>query len=95
VADPTARVFSPEQEAAAVTALHAYRFETDRYLRDSGYQPCHPTCEHCAPKAVHFAEIKAGLEQRRATIIGALTALGAGPCDCGLRPGEHWAGDHK
>lgn len=86
---------SEVQAKAVVNALHDYRMETDRYLRDVTFRPCHPDCPHCLPRVQHSVESRVGLEQRREAIVGALTAFDQGPCDCGLRKGEHWKGDHK
>lgn len=71
------RVYSltDDQRKATVVALRDRLFETERYISGSGYEPCHPDCEHCAPKVAHFAEIQAGLIERKQTIQSVLALL--------------------
>jgi hypothetical protein len=66
---------SEVQAKATVVALRDRLFETERYISGAGYTPCHPTCEHCAPKVAHFAEIQAGLIERKRVIQSVLALL--------------------
>jgi hypothetical protein len=93
----TTYTLTDDQRTQAVAALRDRRFETERYVRSTSYEPCAPGCEHCAPKVAHFAALRADLERRHEAIIAALVALDAGPCTCGdpTRKGLHWPGDHK
>ena len=84
-----------DQRGEIVAALHARLLETQQYIRSTGFTVCHADCPHCAPRAAHFESITENLRHRRTVIVEALTALGAGPCRCGLRSEEHWDGDHK
>lgn len=66
-----------EDEAKVVrAALRAYEFETANYLRSSGFEPCAPECEHCAPRVAHFDSIRRGLQQRLDLTVAARGVMG-------------------
>lgn len=66
---------SDQQRRTTVVALRDRLFETERYISGSTFTPCHPTCEHCAPKVEHFASIQSGLIERKQIIQGVLALL--------------------
>jgi hypothetical protein len=80
VSDKTAAYpLSDRARGAALAALRAYLFETQRYIDGARFTPCAPDCEHCAPKVAHFTEVRTGLVERSAAITEALDALSGNP----------------
>ena len=63
------------QLKATVVALRDRLFETERYISGGSFEPCHPTCDHCAPRVAYFAEIQAGMIERKRVILSVLALL--------------------